>query len=183
MYRIFREALDTATGEARSIIAVIIDIRDFSAFSQKCDSFDVAMFLKRVYINIIDSYFNFSSFYKSTGDGLLLTIPFDANNLEEMVRKTVVSCTACHREFANICSDDHMINFEVPDRIGIGVARGSACCLISGGMTIDYSGRLINLTSRLTALARPSGIVMDESLGINFLEKIQGKTSSKRTYI
>ena len=171
MHRIFRKALDTATGEARSIIAVIIDIRDFSPFSQQCDSFDIAMFIKRVYINIIDSYFSFASFYKSTGDGLLLTVPFDANNLEEMVRKTIVSCMACHRDFSNICSGDPMVNFEVPDRIGIGVARGSACRLISGRQTIDYSGRLLNLTSRLTALARPSGIVIDESLGINFLQK------------
>jgi class 3 adenylate cyclase len=171
MHRIFRRLLDTATGETRSIIAVFIDIRDFSPFSQKYDSFDIAMFIKRVYINIIDSYFNFASFYKSTGDGLLLTIPFSANNMEEMIQKTIVNCMACHCEFSNICSGDHMINFTVPDRIGIGVARGSACCLISGKKIIDYSGRLLNLTSRLTALAKPSGIVIDQSLGINFLDK------------
>lgn len=171
MHKIFRKALDTASGEQRSIIAVSIDIRNFSPFSLKQDSFDIAMFLKRVYVNIIDSYFNFASFYKSTGDGLLLTIPFSANNIEEVAQKTIVNCIACHREFRNICSGDPMIHFSIPDKIGIGVAKGSACCLTSGKKIIDYSGRLLNLTSRLTDLAKPSGIVIDQSLGIDLLDK------------
>jgi len=164
MHRVFRKALDTASGEERSIIAVIIDIRGFSPFSKKQDSYDIAMFLKRVYVNIIDSYFKFASFYKSTGDGLLLTIPCSASNIGEMAQKTIENCIACHREFGNICSGDHMIYFAVPDKIGIGVARGSACCLISGNKILDYSGRLLNLTSRLTDLARPSGIIIDQNL-------------------
>lgn len=171
MHRIFRQALDTAAGEQRSIIAVIIDIRDFSPFSLKQDSFDIAMFLKRVYVSIIDSYFNFASFYKSTGDGLLLTIPFSPSNIKEAAQKTIENCIACHREFGNICSGDPMIHFPIPDKIGIGVARGSACCLTSGKKIIDYSGRLLNLTSRLTNLAKPSGIVIDQSLGINLLDE------------
>jgi len=179
MHKIFRKALDDATGEERSIIAVIIDIRDFSPFSKNHDSYDIAIFLKRVYMNIIDLYFNFASFYKSTGDGLLLTIPLSPSNLGEMVQKTIVNCIACHREFGNICSGDRMIHFTVPDKIGIGVARGSACCLVSGSKKrkiIDYSGRLLNLTSRLTALAKPSGIVIDQGLGIDLLD---GKTRKK----
>lgn len=174
MHRIFRKALDTAGGEQRSIIVVIIDIRSFSPFSLQQDSFDIAMFLKTVYLNIIDSYFDFASFYKSTGDGLLLTIPFNATNLKEVAQKTTVNCIACHREFRNICKGDPMIHFPTPDKIGIGVARGSACCLVSeskGRKIIDYSGRLLNLTSRLTALARPSGIVIDQSLDMDLLDK------------
>jgi class 3 adenylate cyclase len=171
MHKIFRKLLDDATGVQHSIIAVIIDIRNFSPFSLKQDSFDIAMFLKRVYANIIDSYFDFASFYKSTGDGLLLTIPFSPSNIEEVAQKTIENCIACHRGFGNICSGDPMIHFPIPDKIGIGVARGSACCLISGKKTIDYSGRLLNLTSRLTDLAKPSGIVIDQSLGINLLDE------------
>jgi len=88
-----------------------------------------------------------------------------------MARKTVASCMACHTEFNDICSNDPMINFKVPDKIGIGIARGTACCLVSEENTIDYSGRLLNLTSRLTNLARPSGIIIDESFGIELLDK------------
>lgn len=173
MHRIFREALDGATGRSDFVIVVFIDIRDFSAFSKTCESPNVAMFIKRVYMKIIDEYFPFASFYKSTGDGLLLTIPFDETNLQEMCQKVVASCIACHSEFGSICSDDPMITFEVPNKIGIGVARDTACCLVSGEMVIDYSGRLLNLASRLTHLARPSGIVIEGKFGINLLSDEQ----------
>jgi len=173
MHRLFRKALDDATGVSQFVIVVIIDIRGFSAFSQRCESPDTAMFIKRVYMKMIDMYFNFASFYKSTGDGLLLTIPFDEKNLEETCRKVIASCMACHSEFANICNGDPMITFEVPTKIGIGIARGTACCLISGETIIDYSGRLLNLASRLTNLARPSGIVIDGAFGIDLLTKEQ----------
>lgn len=185
MHKIFRKALDEATGKSQFVIVVFIDIREFSAFSQRCESPDTAMFIKRVYMKIIDSYFeNFASFYKSTGDGLLLTIPFNENNLKEMCQKTIASCIACHSEFGNICNNDPMITFEVPDKIGIGVARGIACCLISGETIIDYSGRLLNLASRLTDLARPSGIIIDGKFGINLLSgEQQGYFQEDNVYL
>ena len=125
MHRLFRKALDDATGVSHFIIAVIIDIRGFSALSQIRESPDTAMFIKRVYMKMIDSYFGFASFYKSTGDGLLLTIPFNKINLKEMFQTTVASCMACHSEFGNTCKNDPMIYFKVPDKIGIGTARGT----------------------------------------------------------
>jgi len=173
MHKIFRKALDEATGISQFVIVVFIDIREFSPFSQRCESPDTAMFIKRVYMKMIDSYFSFASFYKSTGDGLLFTIPFTESNLKEMSQKTVASCIACHSEFSNICNNDPMIYFKVPDKIGVGIARGTACCLISGDTVIDYSGRLLNLVSRLTGLARPSGIVIDGKFGINLLSDEQ----------
>lgn len=184
MHKIFRRLLDTAIGESQFVIVVIIDIRGFSAFSQKQESPDTAMFIKRVYMRLIDSYFDFASFYKSTGDGLLFAIPFDENNLKEMVGKTIASCIDCHADFGNICDNDPMINFEVPDKIGIGVARGTACCLVSGENIIDYSGRLLNLTARLTNLARPSGIIIDGSFGIELLDKnMRGKFKEQDVYL
>jgi len=131
------------------------------------------MFVKRVYIKLIDVYFPYASFYKSTGDGLLLTIPFDKTNLEEVSQKVISSCITCHSDFSDICKGDPMINFEVPSRIGIGIARGTACCLISGRRTIDYSGRLLNLTTKLTDLARPSGLVIDGTFDIRLLSQKQ----------
>lgn len=169
MHRIFREALDEATGDAQSVIVIIADIRGFSAFSMGCDSIDAAMFIKRAYIELIDSYFPFAAFYKSTGDGLLLVVPVSGENILEVSRQVVESCLKSHSEFSKICSDDPMINFKVPDKIGIGVTRGTACCLVSGDRVIDYSGRWLNLASRLTALARPSGIVIDGDFNINLL--------------
>lgn len=183
MHRIFREALNTATGERSSIIAVIIDIRGFSSFSKAQESYDTAMFLKRVYMNIIDSYFEFASFYKSTGDGLLLTIDCNPSNIREMAKKTIEKCIDCHRDFGNICSGDHMIYFEVPDKIGIGVARGTVCCLKSDDKIIDYSGRALNLSSRLTNLARPSGIVIEQSVIRLLDEDMRKKFSEGKVYL
>ena len=184
MHRLFRQALDDATGESKFVIVVFVDIRGFSAFSQRCESPDTAMFIKRVYMKMIDTYFSFASFYKSTGEGLLLTIPFTEKTLEEMSQKTVESCIACHSEFGDICKGDPMIYFSVPDKVGIGVARGTACCLASGDTTIDYSGRLLNLASRLTGLARPSGIVIDGNFGINILsEELKGNFGEERVYL
>ena len=47
MHRLFKEALEDATGESRRVIVVFIDIRDFSGFSQRCDSVDVAAFIRK----------------------------------------------------------------------------------------------------------------------------------------
>ena len=77
MHKIFKEALNDATGVSQHVIVGIIDIRGFSKFSQQCDAVDVAAFIRKVYMKIIDSYFSFASFYKSTGDGLLLTITWE----------------------------------------------------------------------------------------------------------
>lgn len=67
-----------------------------------------------------------------------------------------------------------MINYDTPKKIGIGLTRGSACCITSKDnseeKTLDYSGRLLNLASRLMDLARPSGIVLDYSFGMDLLE-------------
>ena len=175
MHRLFRKSLNNATGESKSVIAVIIDIRDFSGFSQRCDSVDVAAFIRKVYMKIIEEYFPFASFYKPTGDGLLLTIPWKEENLKQKSQEVIESCIKCHSEFSEICSDDPMINFKVPDKIGIGVARGSACRLVSGNKVIDYSGRLLNLTARLMDLARPSGIVIDGAFVIDLLTEEQRK--------
>lgn len=175
MHKLFREALNDARGVSEFVIAVVIDIRGFSTFSHRQESPDTAMFIKRVYIRLIDSYFPFASFYKSTGDGLLLTIPFDETNLQEVAQDVISKCVSCHYDFGNICNGDPMINFAVPDKVGIGVARGTACCLISGEKIIDYSGRLLNLATRLNDLARPSGIVIDGAFDIRLLTDEQQK--------
>jgi hypothetical protein len=64
-----------------------------------------------------------------------------------------------------------MVNFETPDKIGFGIARGTACCLVSGDTIVDYSGHLLNLASRLMDLARPSGIVLDGAVDLELLDK------------
>ncbi len=184
MHRKFRESLDTAEGHSEFIIVVVVDIRGFSAFSKRHESPDTAMYIKRVYMRLIDDYFTTASFYKSTGDGLLVTIPYGESTLKEVASNTIKSCLSCYGEFEHICDNDPMINFDVPSKIGIGIARGTACCLKSDGLILDYSGHILNLASRLMNLARPSGIVIDGDFVIELLdEEDQALFEEKEAYL
>lgn len=184
MHRVFRKLLEDATGVSEFVIAVNLDIRGFSAFSKKVESPDAALFIKRVYAKLIDNYFSDASFFKPTGDGLLITIPYTEENLQDITRRTIGSCFEVMRDFGSFCANDPMINFDVPKRIGIGLSRGTACRLVSKNKILDYSGRVLNLASRLMDLARPTGIVFDGDFGIELLSDEQiKKFATKNIYI
>lgn len=170
MHRKFRQSLGTAEGHSEFIIVVVADIRGFSEFSKRRESPDTAMYIKRVYMRLIDNYFSAASFYKPTGDGLLVTIPYTESTLKEVASNTIKSSLKCYEEFAHICDNDPMVNFDVPRGLGIGIARGTACCLKSKDLVLDYSGHILNLASRLMNLARPSGIIIDGGFTIELLD-------------
>ena len=138
------------------------------------------MYIKRVCLELIDNYFGAASFYKPTGDGLLVTIPYTASTLKKVASDTVKSSLKCHEEFAHICDNDPMVNFDVPTGIGIGIARGTACCLKSKDLILDYSGHILNLASRLMNLARPAGIVIDGNFTIGLLDNPDQKLFEKK---
>ena len=163
-----RNLLAEAQGQSELIIIVVADIRGFSAFSRRHESTDIAMFIKRFYMRLIDDYFSKASFFKTTGDGLLMTFPYSEINLQQMSNYVISKCFQCLVEFPGICAGDPMINFKTPENIGFGIARGTVSCLYSGDEIIDYSGHLLNLCTRLMDLARPSGIIIDG----NFLHEI-----------
>ncbi len=163
--------MNDAVGQSEFVIVVVLDIRGFSEFSTRRESPDTAMYIKRVYMKLIDEYFPSAKFYKPTGDGMLIVFPYDEKTLPDKSREIIQSCLRCHREFVDICKGDPMINFDVPRSIGIGITRGTACCLKSGDTILDYSGHFLNLASRLMSIARPSGIVIDGAFGIDLLSK------------
>jgi class 3 adenylate cyclase len=165
----FRKLLDAVEGKSEFIIAVILDIRSFSSFAMKVESVQTTAFLKRIYIELIDRYFGKASFIKPTGDGLLLAFPYNETNLKSIASEVIKSCLTCLTDFSKLCEGDEMINFKTPDKIGIGISRGAATRVISGGITIDYSGRPFNIASRLMELARPTGIVIDADFGITLI--------------
>lgn len=167
----FRKKLDTAVGTTEHIIALILDIRGFTPFCKEEESLNVANFIKRVYIRIIDDYFPKASFYKPTGDGLLIVIPYTHESLRDSLVKTIEKSLSLLQDFGKLCEGDEMIYFATPDKVGIGISRGAACCISSGGTVVDYSGRVINLASRLNDLARPCGIVFDSGLGMTLFPK------------
>jgi hypothetical protein len=179
-----RKLLENAKGSTEHIIAIVLDIRGFTPFCQINESLDVANFLKRIYIRIIDEYFPKASFYKPTGDGLLIVIRYSQESRKDTIADTMQSCLNLLQSFGKLREGDEMIYFPTPDKIGIGVSRGTACCISSGATIVDYSGKVINLASRLNDFARPSGIVFDFSLGMTLLPKeIQELFLSDNVYV
>lgn len=169
MHRELRKLLEGATGISQHIIAIVLDIRGFTPFCERVDSLDVATYVKKVYMKILDNYFADASFFKPTGDGLLIIIPYDDESLSANVNRVIESCLELVRDFRDLCLGDPMINFDTPTDVGIGIARGSACCITSGEKVLDYSGKVLNLASRLMNVARPAGIVFDSSFGLMLL--------------
>lgn len=179
-----RGLLVDATGTAEHILSIVIDIRGFSNFCLGKDSFDVANYIKNVYTKIIDQYFPNAAYYKPTGDGLLVIFSFPNKDIKEFLSEQIRKCYSLLSDFRNLCDDNPLINFETPDKIGMGLSRGSACKISVGSKTLDYSGKVINLAARLMNLARPSGIVFDSSLGFGLLpSEIQGYFLQDEVYL
>jgi hypothetical protein len=169
MHKIFRKLLPDAKGSSEHIIAIIFDIRALTPFCQVVDSFDISNFLKIAYIKTIDQFFKDASFYKPTGDGLLIVMSCEGKPLKEIVTNTVKASLDLHKRFGTLFEDAELVNFPIPQKVGIGMARGTACRIESHGQTLDYSGRVINLASRLNNIARPSGVVFDSTFGVELL--------------
>lgn len=170
MDRQLRALLPSAMGESQFVIAVNLDIRGFSSFSQRVESVEAAVFLRRVYIKMLEEYYPNATFFKLTGDGLLMVFSYaDDNSLKAVVASVFESSFRLVDDFGTLTASDPMVNFEVPDRVGLGIARGAASRIYAGKKTLDYSGRVLNLASRLMNLARPTGIVVDGAFDATLL--------------
>jgi class 3 adenylate cyclase len=182
MHREFRELLTDARGVSEFPIAMNIDIRGFSKWSG--DSAQAGLFIKKVYIRLIDHFLSDASFYKATGDGLMAILPVDENDPKAAIRNAVDLAFGIVEAFPTITEGDPMINFPTPEKVGVGLARGPASRLVSGDKTLDYSGGTLNLASRLMDLARPEGVVLDEHFGYDLLvPSIAEKFESTKVYI
>jgi hypothetical protein len=171
MYTKFRELLDEAEGQNDWVVAINADIRGFSSIMSG-DPAQTTLYLQAVYAQILDNYFNDRSFYKPTGDGLLLIVPFARTEeaLTDITRKMVGEALELHDSFADMVKDNKLLRFPHPTEIGIGLSSGSVSKLIAKKLTLDYAGRSLNLASRLMDLARPSGVVFDSSLDFSSLD-------------
>lgn len=167
-----RGLLPSARAESCQVIATFIDIRGFSTFAAKSESFDSAIYLRSVYSAILDSYFPDADFFKPTGDGLLLIheLPYDAPKVPSVVTSVLARCVDLVESFGQITAEDFMVNFAVPQRMGVGVARGSVTRLVSGHLVLDYTGRCLNLAARLMDKARPYGVVFADAHAARLME-------------
>jgi hypothetical protein len=89
----------------------------------------------------------------------------------------LTNCISLVETFGEIAAGDVMVTGPAPEKLGIGLARGTATRLVSEGMVLDYTGRCLNLAARLMDKARPSGVVfhddhaaelMDETIAARF---------------
>jgi class 3 adenylate cyclase len=185
MHRRFLELLPRAEGRNEWVAAINADIRGFTS-SMSGDPAETALYLRRVYSRILENYFAGYSFFKPTGDGLLLVVPFEATE-EELVRVTVEVVSDALRlvaDFPSIVGGDKLVRFPHPKDIGIGVAAGSVSRITADDTTLDYTGRALNVASRLMDLARPSGVVCEATLDFSALPpEIAGSFTTENVYL
>jgi class 3 adenylate cyclase len=185
MHRTLRTLLPNAVGTSQWVIAANIDIRGFSTYSLSRESVETALYLKKVYIAIIDGFFQFANvFYKPTGDGLFIVVPHDEPDFTEVATGVIEDALRLVDAFPTLTEGDLMLRFQVPDKIGIGISAGSASKMTSGRKTLDYSGRVLNQASRLMELARPSGVVFDQSIPATLLPtKVAARFGTDDVYL
>ncbi len=190
MHRNLHLYLAKAHGESRHVIAISIDIRGFSKFCKSTDSADVALFISKFYLILIEKFKTIDPevFYKPTGDGLMVCISYDESNLQERFQKVMQSSMECVNEFESLFDNLSVINFETPKALGIGIARGSASAVLAEDgedqLVIDYSGHKLNFAARLQDLARPSGIVFEKTSNFELLSpEVQEQFSDTEIYV
>ena len=185
LHRQLRESLKDAEGFSDLVVVIFLDVRGFSSFAGMAESSEAAIFLRRMYLEIIDNYFPDSAFFKPTGDGLMIIRHFDRDSLTIEVEWALATALSLVEAFPGISDQDPMVNFKVPTSLGIGIARGAATRLASGELTLDYSGRPLNLAARLMDLARPSGVVFDGQLikGLDLSEDLLGHFISTPVFL
>jgi class 3 adenylate cyclase len=164
------DPFESVTGSAELVIVLNADIQDFPAFSLTIESALAAMFIKKVYSRLLARYFPDAAFFTPTGNGLLLVFEVDSEMLREQTNQLVVQSISAVADFPTLLADDPMINFAVPEGLGVGLARGAATRLVAQDKTLDYSGSVLNRASRLVDLARPAGVVFDETLSPSMLD-------------
>lgn len=161
MHRAMLKSLPHANGETDQIIALFVDIRGFTSFPGFTDSVQAAMYLRKLYVIMLKNYFKGAAFFKLTGDGMLIVFRHEEKELVKLATAVVTSAIKLVNDFPDLLANDRMIIFDVPKDLGIGIARGTATRLVSNSLTLDYSGRPLNLAARLMDLARPKGVILD----------------------
>ena len=113
-------------------------------------------------------------------------LPSDPTQIRIKVNEVLRRSLALAENFADLVDDDILVNVpgQVPQSLGIGLARGSATRLISNGLVLDYTGKCLNLAARLMDKARPSGVVFHDPRANQILdEELSSYFTSDAVYI
>lgn len=125
----------------------------------------------------MDEYYRDADFFKPTGDGLMVIyeLPFDPTDdeLRQYGNRVLRGSVTLLGDFATLLNADASTKpfAPLPTQVGIGIALGTASRLFSGDAALDYSGRTLNLASRLMDYARPDGILVDGAFPMSLLDQ------------
>src|SRR5947208_3247076 len=72
MHRTVKAALPTASGSLARILVAFVDIRGFSLFLREVEAPEATAYLRCLYLQLLDNYFVDATFFKLTGDGLMI---------------------------------------------------------------------------------------------------------------
>src|SRR4051794_25266774 len=113
MHTEFEALLPGATGDSRHVIALNVDIRSFSGFSERVESVQAALYIKKFYLALLSRYFREATFFKPTGDGMLFIYAFEEDELQALSRSVIATSLKLVNDFPTILKDDRSINFAV----------------------------------------------------------------------
>ncbi|MDP8228598.1 MAG: hypothetical protein P9M15_04010 [Candidatus Electryoneaceae bacterium] len=142
MYTDFIDKLENADFIHDNVIAVCIDIRGFTRFCNT-DMANVVAYMKLFYQKLFSEYFTKTKFhipfYKPTGDGVMIIIScnqFGDYKLKNTINEVIKTSLDFIAAFPYLCRNSTLINFDVPKKIGIGLARGNALALLARNQII-----------------------------------------------
>jgi class 3 adenylate cyclase len=142
-------------------LALIYDIRGFTAASKRLGTADLGAFATGAHRVILDLFApRPPTFVKNLGDGhlLLWECAEDAAPDPELVKAVVVGAQRARTAFAAFATQQRAAGLDIPGHVGIGVAFGEV------SRSDDYYGRALNLASRLQNEARPEGLALDATV-------------------
>jgi len=142
-----------------SALALIYDIRGFTAASKRLKTADLGAFATGAHRVVLDLFAaEPPTFVKNLGDGHLLLWECPTGLDDALVERVVEGAGKARTAFAAFAQAQRRAGLEFPGQVGIGVAFGEV------SRSDDYYGRALNLAGRLQNEARPEGLALDSSV-------------------
>ncbi|MFM8979614.1 MAG: adenylate/guanylate cyclase domain-containing protein [Planctomycetia bacterium] len=142
-------------GDLRAL-ALIYDIRGFTAASKRLRTADLGAFATAAHRVVLDAFAGTPpTFAKNLGDGHLLLWECPQGLDDALVARVVEAAGQARTAFAAFAQGQRAAGMAIPGRVGIGVAFGEV------SRSDDYYGMALNLAARLQGEARPEGLALD----------------------
>lgn len=137
-------------------LALIYDIRGFTAASKRLRTADLGAFATAAHRVVLDAFAGVPpTFTKNLGDGHLLLWECPQGLDDALAARVVEAAGRARAAFRAFARAQQAAGMAIPGRVGIGVAFGEV------SRSDDYYGMALNLAARLQGEARPEGLALD----------------------